>query len=94
MNSRKGFLAVVMLSAALLSACTSIGQSGFTPPSLTQSSLTRANVMPASNAPYLIGPTWVFVDADSRDRYACANGRPIVCESMSRLSSTAVCRCY
>lgn len=89
MNSRKGFLSVVMLSAALLSACTSIGQS-----SLTRSSLTPSSLMLGSEVPYFISKTRVFIDADYIDRYACADGTLMTCERTSRISATAMCRCF
>jgi hypothetical protein len=89
MNSRKGFLPVVMLSAGLLGACTSIGSSGVTSPTGTQSS-----VMFGGSVPYVVGKRRFLVDADYLDRYVCADGRPMVCVRSSRLATDLMCTCY
>lgn len=79
MNSRNGLVSLVVLSVAVLAACTTGGSS---------------TVLP-QNAPYFIGMRYVTVDdTDYLDRYACANGTPIVCRRTSTRLGIAECACF
>jgi hypothetical protein len=81
MNSRYRHTYVLAIASALLAACssTTTNWSG-APPS-------------AATAPYFIDNRSRSVDIDYIDRYACAGGRPLVCERSSRVASRAECKC-
>jgi hypothetical protein len=81
----------VALSAPLLTAC---AVSSSTTGSGSASSTTFSTSVSAQNTPYFIRGKHVTVDAAYLDRYACANGLPLVCQRTSRfLSSPADCQC-
>jgi hypothetical protein len=45
--------------------------------------------------PYFLGSRPVTVDdADYLDRYACANGKPLICQRTSTRLSSAECKCF
>ena len=78
MNPRKKLVLLMVVCATPLAACSSGGSSS----------------LAFTTAPYYIGPGLTKVDTDYIDRYACANGQPMRCESESRVrGSTAYCRC-
>jgi hypothetical protein len=77
MNSRSGIVSLVVIFAAVQSACTS-----FTP-------------VPPQGMPHFIGAKHVTIkDDDYLERYACANGKPMVCTRTSRVLGTSDCQCY
>ena len=62
---------------------------------LSPSLLSACSVTVASQteAPYYIGKQAHVIDTDYIDRYACANGKPLMCEGTGRLATSTVCRC-
>jgi hypothetical protein len=44
-------------------------------------------------APYYVGLRVVVVDHEYIHRYACANGKPLMCQSTGRLTTASVCQC-
>ena len=78
MKSRDKLIPLAALSAALLGACTSGGQS-------------TLNVNPPGQLYFFRGLK--TVDTDYIDRYACADGRLLVCTCTSFHAHTCDCSC-
>ena len=73
--------------AAALAGCASTGSFSATTPL----NLSAYNYNP--NLLYLTNPMPVRVSRDLLDRYVCSTGVPLVCECMSRFSSSCDCHC-
>jgi hypothetical protein len=76
MSSRNNLTAFVLVWPAVLAACTNGSPS----------------TVRAADDRYFIGNRSVLVDAKYRDRYACADGRTMLCECGARLG-TCECAC-
>jgi hypothetical protein len=74
MSSRNNLTALVLIWPAVLAACTNGSPS----------------TLLAPDDRYFIGNRPVLVDPEYRDRYACADGGPMVCECGARLGR---CEC-
>jgi hypothetical protein len=100
MNSRTRRPTLMLLAAALLTACANVTAPTSAPTSASLSATTRPTLptssprsLPVSNAAHILMPGVVTVDRDYVDRYVCVTGRPLLCECYSRLSPVCQCLC-